>query len=75
MPKTPSCTFHCASCDMHCSSLVAFDAHRQNGGCRLKPVNMPSRQFITRQGVCNLTKGQIGQKVPADIWGLPWDAA
>lgn len=69
--KRTTCTYHCASCDLHFSSLVAFDAHRPEGGCLSRPRDAKSLTFIGRPGICNLTKGQIGGQVPAEVWGQP----
>lgn len=69
--KRTTCTFHCAVCDLHSSSLEAFDAHRKNGSCSKRPRDTETRNYIVRDGICNLTKGPIGGALPAEVWGKP----
>ena len=69
--KRTTCTYHCASCDLHFSSLVAFDAHRPDGGCLSRPKDVKKLKFTARQGICNLTKGAIGRELPGLVWGQP----
>lgn len=69
--KRTTCTFHCAVCDLHSSSLEAFDAHRRGGKCRQRPHDTKTRSYIVRDGICNLTKGHIGDELPAEVWGSP----
>lgn len=69
---TRHCKYHCAVCDAHFTSLAGFDAHRPSiAGCREAPKNGSAGKFPQWEavpGVCDLTKGHIGQSVPCLIW-------
>lgn len=48
---TPSCTYHCRSCESHFTSLEAFDAHRENYEC-VWPDDAPLVEI--EGGVCKI---------------------
>lgn len=75
------CKYHCAVCDAHFTSLSAFDAHHRvttsmnaQGArdryttCLVVPKNTPKTEWVAVEGVCSLTKGSIGAKLPCMIW-------
>jgi hypothetical protein len=49
--STPSCTYHCRSCESHFTSLEAFDAHRENYECAW-PDDAPLVEI--EGGVCKI---------------------
>lgn len=68
-------------CDAHFTSLSAFEAHHRvvNGKsadgvksryttCLTAPKNSAKTEWVAVEGVCSLTKGSIGSKLPCMLW-------
>ena len=63
---SPVCTYHCAACGAHFTSLEAFDLHRDGDHAVkrycLDPDEVPRLAVATTEGFCRLAKP--GQELP-----------
>lgn len=51
-----NCTSHCANCNQHFHSTVAFALHRFNGDCY--EAEDDDRLFAYKNGTCQLQRGR-----------------
>ncbi len=63
--KTPTCTYHCRSCNSHFSSLAAFDEHRVDQ----KQCYIKYDDYDVTEGECRISDDKVYTNVT--ILALP----